>query len=178
PLAAPCTMPLMSARAKPWKREPSRPPIVGRTFTAVPSTVTFTFGGSLRESWPFAPFTSSVSPLSVAVTPLGSSTGRLPTRDCLRSEVVVVVCVVMASPDGAEELAAHALLARVAVGHHAARRREDRDPHARTNARNAIVTDVDAAARRRQTEEPVDRRLLVVVPTLLVVAEHDREGLA
>src|SRR5678815_3610265 len=79
----------------------------------------------------------------------------------------------MASPNGTKKLAAHALLARVAVGHHAARRREDRDPHARTNARNAIVTDVDAAARRRQTHHAFHRRLFV-----LSVTKDDGERLA
>ena len=52
-----------------------------------------------------------------------------------------------ASPDLAEQLAADLLPARFFVAHHAARRGEDGDAHAREDARDVVVTDVDAAAR-------------------------------
>src|SRR4051812_24076398 len=130
-------MPLMSERASPWKRAPSRPPMVGTTLTALFSSLTVTFGGRTRESCPFGPFTSIAPSLITTVTPFGTSTGRLPVRDSRTSviffAVVWVACAVMASPHFAQELAADALLPGFFVGHHAAARAEDRDPHAGAN---------------------------------------------
>ncbi len=74
-------MPWMSARVSPWKRAPSRPPMVGFTVTLPASTFTSTLGGSSRESWPFGPLMSILPSAIDAVTPFGSSTGRLPTRE-------------------------------------------------------------------------------------------------
>src|SRR5881275_2328194 len=105
----------MSDWARPWKREPSRPPIVGITVSVLPSILTWTFGGSGLVMVPFGPFTSNAPSLSVTVTPLGSVTGRLPVRDCLRSWMASV----MASPNAAKQLAADLLLAGFLVGHHA-----------------------------------------------------------
>src|SRR5580704_12754825 len=78
----------------------------------------------------------------------------------------------MTSPNLAQELAADSLTARFAVCHHAPAGAEDRDPHARANALDAVVTDVDAAARGRHAADPVDGRLPVAP-----VAQDDRERL-
>src|SRR6188508_1237929 len=79
----------------------------------------------------------------------------------------------MKSPDLAEELAPDALLARLTVGHDAARGREDRDAHSATDARDAVVADVDASSRRGDATDAVDRAVLAAA-----VAEHERQGLA
>src|SRR3954469_9113837 len=136
-------MPLMSERASPWKRAPSRPPMVGTTLTALFSSLTVTFGGRTRVSCPFGPFTSIGPALFTTVTPFGTSTGRLPVRESRTSviafaglEAVAVACAVMGSPHFAQELAADALLPGFFVGHHAAARAEDRDPHAGADARD------------------------------------------
>src|SRR5579883_7583 len=138
-------MPAISARASPWKREPSRPGSVGVVTMALFSTFTETPGGRTRLSVPLAPLISIAPSLTVAVTPFGSAMARLPTRECLMSVVWVVACVVMASPspDLAEQLAADALAPRLAVGHHAAARAEDRDAHARAHPADAVVPHVD-----------------------------------
>src|SRR5258708_7567294 len=72
-------------------------------------------------SSPFGPFTFTVLPSTVAVTPVGSATGFLPIRDIMRSLEHL-----------AENFAAHVLLAGMGVGHHALRRGDDR--HAKTLA--------------------------------------------
>src|SRR5690349_21526656 len=127
-------MPLMIERARPWKRAPSRPVMVGRTSTSFPSTFTFTFGVSARERLPFGPFTSILPFATVMVTPFGSSTGRLPTRDCficsgrrLGGAPLGDFALLMRSPNLAEELSADALLARLTIGEAASVRGEDGD---------------------------------------------------
>ena len=60
------------------------------------------------------------------------------------------------SPNAADELAADLLLTRLAVGHDPAARGEDRDAHARTDARDAVVADVDAAAGTRDAADAVN----------------------
>src|SRR6202020_2175310 len=79
-------------------------------------------------------------------------------------------CVVMISPDLAEQLAADALLARLAVGHDPAARAEDRDPHARAHAVDAVVADVHAAPRSGDAAHTVDGRRPVAP-----VAHHQRQ---
>src|SRR5262245_56772041 len=61
------------------------------------------------------------------------------------------------SPHLAQELAADLLLPRIPVAHEAARSAEDRDPEPGKHARDAIVSDVDAAARPRYAANAVDR---------------------
>ncbi len=70
-----------------------------------------------RESSPFGPFTLTVGPSTVTVTPAGMGTGIFPMRD-------------MGSPDLAEDLAADARRAGLAVGEDASARGEDGDPEA------------------------------------------------
>src|SRR5271170_6116796 len=140
----------MSERASPWKRAPSRPPMVGWTATPPASTFTVTFGGSSRVSCPFGPFTSIFPFATAAVTPFGRATGRLPVRDSRSaspwlSVSVGFACAVMVSPNLAEELAANALATRFLVGHDPAARAQDGHAHARADTRNAIEAHVDPA---------------------------------
>src|SRR6476659_9294543 len=90
-------MPAKTERARPWKRAPSRPPIVGTIVIFWPSTLIFTFGGTGRESVPFGPVTSNLSPLTEALTPFGRSIGRLPVRERRRGSPVVGAAAVVAA---------------------------------------------------------------------------------
>src|SRR5258707_3171321 len=71
---------------------------------------------TVQESWPLGPFTVTVWPSSVTVTPLGTATAFFPIRDIL--------------VDPAEDFAAHVRVTRGRVGHDALGRRQDRDPDA------------------------------------------------
>src|SRR5438132_968755 len=71
------------------------------------------------------------------------------------------------SPDLAEELAADLLLAALTVGHHAAARAEDRDPHAGAHGLDAVVAHVHPAAGGRHAAQPVDDGLAAAA-----IAQH------
>src|SRR5262245_16309569 len=106
-----------SARIRPCAAR-SGPSLPSRSNTSSPSAcLTLTTGCCLTLRVPLGPLTVTVAGVIDTCTPLGISTGFLPIRD-------------MASPDLAQDFAAHAALARLAVGHHALRRREDRDAEA------------------------------------------------
>src|SRR5258708_2815029 len=92
-----------------------------------------------RVSSPFGPFTFTVLPVIATVTPFGTAIGNFPIRDML----------VISLPDEGEELAARTGLPRLAVGHEALRRAEDRDPQPVADARDLPGADVLAQARRR-----------------------------
>src|ERR1700761_8638883 len=70
---------------------------------------------TVHESWPLGPFTVTVWPSSVRVTPEGIAMGFLPIRD---------ICYLpAASINAAEHFAAHVLVAGHGVGHDALGRR-------------------------------------------------------
>src|SRR4051812_3026818 len=77
------------------------------TFTSLPATSTFTMGLNGKDIFPFGPSTFTVSPEMETFTFSGILTGILPTRDMALAPL----------PNGADELAAHLLLARFAVHH-------------------------------------------------------------
>src|SRR5688500_15830532 len=79
-----------------------------------------------------------------SVTPLGISIALRPMRD-------------MKSPDLAEDLAADAALARLAVGHQPLRRGEDGDAEAIADLRHVLGRDVLALAGTRHPAEAGDR---------------------
>src|SRR5687768_15392062 len=79
-----------------------------------PSFFTSTFGSAARAMVPSGPFTEMLPPARFTSTPLGSGIGYLAMRD------------MAASGDDAEDFAADAVGAGLAVGHHAARGRQDR----------------------------------------------------
>src|SRR5581483_12427386 len=98
-------------------------------------------GFKRRASVPFGPLmVSRPSSPGVTVTPAGTGIGRLPIRD-----MVSVLSSFL--PDVAENFAADAVLARLAVGHDALRRGENGDTQAAQHAREFVFAAVDAQAR-------------------------------
>jgi len=75
---------------------------------------------------------------------LGDTICEYDVKAFLAQPGAVLGVVLIGSPDLAEELAADLLLARLTVGHDAAGGRKDRDAHAASDARDAVVADVDA----------------------------------
>src|SRR5882672_4148740 len=100
-----------------------------------PSFFTSTFGSVARATVPSGPFTEIWPPARFTSTPFGSGTGYLAIRD------------MAASGNDAEDFAADAVGARLAIGHDAARGRQDRHAQAIHDARNVVASLVDAQAR-------------------------------
>src|SRR5690348_17455780 len=92
---------------------------------------------SLSDSSPLGPFTRTFFPSTFAVTPFGRGTGFLPIRDILLS-----------SEHPAEHFAAHVLLARGAVRHHALRRGDDGHAEALAVRPQLLGAGIHAPARR------------------------------
>src|SRR5690348_8534469 len=84
-------------------------------------TLASTSSNSLSDNSPLGPFTRTILPSMLAVTPFGRGTGFLPIRDILLS-----------SEHPAEHFAAHVLLAGGHVRHHTLRRGDDRHAQALT----------------------------------------------
>src|SRR5687768_3894027 len=106
-----------------------------------PSFCTPTFGSAARAMAPSGPFTEMLPPARFTSTPLGTGTGYLAILDMARSR------------DDAENFTADAVGARLAVGHHAARGREDGDAEAVHDARDVVAAAVHAQARLRHALE-------------------------
>src|SRR4051812_38324089 len=81
---------------------------------------------------PSGPFTEIWPPASVRSTPLGRGTGYFAIRD------------MAASGNDAEHFAADAVGAGLAIGHHAARGRQDRHAEAVQHLRDVVAALVDA----------------------------------
>src|SRR4051812_33604805 len=105
--------------------------------------------GSLCASSPFGPFTFTVLPSTVTVTPAGIETGILPIRDMSLSPL----------PDDGHELAAGARLPRLSVGHQALVRAENREAKAVANAGDVPHADVLPKPWRRHALQLPDHRL-------------------
>src|SRR5260221_4308722 len=88
---------------------------------------------TVQESSPLGPFTVTVWPSSVTVTPEGMATACFPIRDI--------------SVDPAEDFAAHVRVARGRVRHDALGRRQDRDPEAVLHRLQVLDRRLDAPAR-------------------------------
>src|SRR5215218_508883 len=97
-----------------------------------PSCFTSISSATVQASWPLGPFTVTVWPSRVTVTPLGMATAFFPIRDIL--------------VDPAEDFAAHVGVARRGVRHDALRRRQDRDPEAVLYGLQVLDRRIDAAA--------------------------------
>src|SRR5512135_2204962 len=95
------------------------------------SSATEIAGAITRVSSPFGPFTFTVCPSIVTVTPFGMAIGSLPIRDMVSS-----------SPDQGHELAAGARLPRVTVGHEPLGGAEDGDPQPVADTWNLAHADV------------------------------------
>src|SRR4029079_8983079 len=130
-----------------WRELPS-----ALHLTWSPSFSTATLGSTGRAIVPSGPFTWMFCASTLNSTPLGSATGFLAIRDISAS-----------SGHDAENLAADAGVARLAVGHHAVRGREDRDPEAVHDPRDVVPALVDAQPRARHALELLDHRAPRVV---------------
>src|SRR5690348_2942214 len=108
---------------------------------------------SVTLSSPFGPFTFTIFPSIVAVTPFGSGTGLLPMRDISLSR----------SEHVAEDFAADVFLARRGVRHHALRRRHDRDTEPIAVRFEVCDSGIDAPTRGRHTLELADHRPALVI---------------
>src|SRR5262249_32616996 len=121
------------------------------TRTSLPSTATVVPASTTCCSSALAPFTRTVPPPTVTVTPDGIGTGFLPTLDIS----------LLPLPDLADDFAAETRLAGLAVGQEPARRGHDRDPEPAHDARNAHLGYVDAAAGGAHPLDAADHALLV-----------------
>src|SRR5712691_1877287 len=93
-------------------------------------------------SFPLGP-SARIRPSSICtLTPWGIAIGCLPMRD-----------MVVPLPDVGEHFAAHALLAGVAIGQHAAGGGNQGHAHSAEDRRNLVVGDVDPPARRGDRHE-------------------------
>src|SRR5579864_1008427 len=121
-------------------------------------TATVMSGCTRRSSEPFGPLTRTVRSATATSTPRGIGMGSRPTRDMRDS-----------SPDEAQDLAAHPRAPRVAVGHDAARRRENGDAETSAHPRDLGSAPVDAQAGPADPPQPGDdgrlaRRTVAAVP--------------
>src|SRR5215218_1532982 len=140
------------------------PRSVGRSTVRVPSaTETFMSRSKACSSSPFGPFTVTAPGWTSISTPSGISIGFLPIRLISGSQ----------SPDVCDDLAADAALARLVAGHHAARGRHDRGPHAAEDAGDVLLRHVAAAPGAGDALHPADHRIAV-----LGVAQPDLDHLA
>src|SRR5690606_40166824 len=92
---------------------------------------------------------------SLTSTPFGTAIGMRPIRDISNSLGHV-----------ADDLAAHAGSARMAVGHHATRGGDDRHPEAVHDLGQGVTTPVDAQARTRHPLEALDHGAACVIAKL------------
>src|SRR6185437_10821766 len=120
--------------------------------TLSPSRFTTTSRAMRCLSVPSGPFTVSSPWPTVTSTFSGMTTGFFPMRDMSRS-----------SDHDAEHFAADARLARAAVGHHAPRGGDDRDPQPVHHARDVLAALVDAQPRARDALDLLDHGLAGVV---------------
>src|SRR5579863_2820087 len=100
-----------------------------------------------RLSEPLAPLMVTACAAMVAVTPWGSSSGALAILD-------MMACSRLGND--AQDFAALAARARLAVGHHALGRGDDYRAHAAQDLRQLVLAAVDAQARAADALEAVD----------------------
>src|SRR5262249_9162425 len=115
-----------------------------------------------RSSEPFGPFTETWRSAIFTSTPEGTGMGLRPTRD-----------ISATSPDVAEDLAAHATLARLAVGHETLARGQDSYTETAEHTRHVLGLGVDPETRLGDAPEPGDHPL-----ALGRVLHGDRERVA
>src|SRR5262245_25578918 len=117
--------------------------------SSCPSWRTSISSATVQASWPLGPFTVTVWPSRVTVTPAGTATDFFPIRDI--------------SVDPAEHFAAHVRVPRGRVRHDALRRRQNRDPEAVLHRLQVLDRRIDAAARLGDPADLDDQRLAVEV---------------
>src|SRR5262245_10427243 len=129
----------------------------GSTRTPPPSSFADTSPCRTTCSAPFGPFTLTVWPSILAVTPEGTATSFLPTRD------MVSFPSFRALEHRAEDFAAHVGVARVMVGHHALGRRYDRHAETVVDARQVSHRHVDATPGLRDPCDLADHRRAIEI---------------
>src|ERR1044071_2944058 len=119
-----------------------------------PDCSMLTVGPNRRDSEPSGPLTEISPPAIVTSTLAGSLIGLLPIRD-----------ISLGSPSGndAKHFAADPGGARLAIGHHAVRRRYDGDPQPVHHARDIVLALVDAQTRLGHALDLLDHRPAGVV---------------
>src|SRR4029453_3404318 len=149
PSLTPVTMLATSARARPCSARAWRSSLA-RSITIVPSA---TRGVSpLGTGWvslPLGPSARTVRPSTWTFTPCGIGMGCLPIRDIWRS-----------LPHVGEDFAAALLLARLAIGEHAAGGREQRHAHAGQDRGDLVVGHVHPASRGGDAHQARDHLLV------------------
>src|SRR5204863_9603960 len=134
PSVTPVTMFATSERVSPCSARWS-PRSVGRATFSVPSSRVTVMSGLIRSlSVPLGPFTVTLPGVIWISTPEGTVMGFRPMR-------------LIESPYVAQHLAAHALLLRLAAGHHAGRCGQNRDAHPAQHLVRTVLARVDAASR-------------------------------
>src|SRR5439155_9831637 len=119
----------------------------GRSTRTFPSSWRMVMSsGIARSRLPFGPLTATRPLATVTSTPVGTGIGERPTR------------LIYSSPHITEDLAAHAALTRLAVGHEALAGRQDGDAEAAQHPRQTVGLGVHAQARLRHAAEARDRR--------------------
>src|SRR5678815_5937805 len=99
----------ISERVRPWSDRLTVSSDARWTLSTVSARSTVMPLGSLCDNSPLGPFTFTVLPSTVTVTPVGTGMGSFPIRDMVASPL----------PDHSHELAAGARLPRLAIGHQA-----------------------------------------------------------
>src|SRR5215218_8335400 len=133
----------------------------GSTVTPSAPIATFTSSGTTNDSSPLAPFTRTCCPSIVAVTPDGTTTGFLPTRDIAR--LPILFALLRRSEDLAEHFAADVLLTCLMVRHHALWRGQDHDTEAVGDLRHGVNRGVHTTAGLRHPLDTPDHRLAIEV---------------
>src|SRR3989338_2506057 len=159
PSLTPVTMFATSERARPCSARTLRSSPARVITSTLFSSFALSPVGTGCYSVPFGPSARTVAPSIYTFTPCGMLMGFRPIRDMARS-----------SPHVGEDFAAHLLFARVSVRHHTSGRRQERDAHPTQDRRDVVLRDVDAAARRRHSDEARDD-LLVARPILEIDAQ-------
>src|SRR5207245_5858144 len=160
PSFTPCTMLAARARARPCRARTWRSSLP-RSITTVPSCILGVRpAGTGWASLPLGPSARTVRPSTETFTPWGILIGCLPMRDMSAP-----------LPHVGQDFAADLLLARLAVGEHSARGREQGDAHPGQDRGNLVVGDVHPASRRRHPHQARDH-LLVAGAVLEIDAQR------
>src|SRR5690242_16913350 len=144
---------LMSARERPCSAFWLASSLERDATTLSPSRPNEIPSGNLRDSSPFGPFTETVEPSMLTVTPLGTVTGILPIRDIVRPPL----------PDEGEQLAPGVGATSLRVRHEPARRAQDGHAESVAHARDLGGADVAAQAGRRHAAHLADDRLAACI---------------
>src|SRR4051812_27143571 len=141
-----------------WRMVPlmalaSRDSLAGSNDSLPSLLTTLTSAFCVSASWPPAPLTLIWSSLTCTSTPCGTATGIFPMRDISVPSLGHV----------AEDFAADAACARLAVGHHALRRGHDRDAHPVLHLGDVVAALVDAQAGAAHALDALDHRAAGVV---------------